>query len=308
MKHIEHAIRVFEIEAKAVEALKEKLDDDFSKACDVILKAKGKIIVTGMGKSGIVGKKIAATLASTGTSSFFMHPGEAYHGDLGMIKSEDILLAISNSGETDELIKLIPFIKSSGNILISMTGNPESVLAKASRYHLNISVAEEACPLKLAPTASTTATLAMGDALAIALMEARGFNSEDFARYHPGGTLGRRLLLNIEDEMVTDNLPIINSDASLMDILHAVTNGSLGLAIVSTGNGFGVITDGDIRRLIEVKGKSSFEVSAEDIMSINPIKLPIGTSVGFALDYMEEKQVTRILVEQDDKIIGVFKK
>ena len=212
---------VFSVEAKAVSALSDNLSTDFDDAVSAILSSEGKTIVCGMGKSGIIGKKIAATLASTGTPSFFMHPGEAYHGDLGMVSPDDVFIAISNSGETEEVVKLIPFLKDNGNVLIAMTGNPDSTLAKAANYHLNVGVEEEACPLQLAPTSSTTATLAMGDALAVTLMKARDFKPENFARFHPGGSLGRRLLSRVENEMVSDNLPVIQPDASVAEVISA---------------------------------------------------------------------------------------
>lgn len=302
------AERVFEIEARGIQMLSSNLDKDFELACIEILQETGKVVVTGMGKSGIVGKKIAATLASTGTSSFFMHPGEAYHGDLGMVHPNDLVLAISNSGETDEILKLISFIRLNGNLLIGVTGNPKSTLARESDFHLNVAVPEEACPLKLAPTASTTATLAMGDALAMALMEARNFKAEDFAKFHPGGSLGRRLLQTVADEMTRGPLPFVSKSSSLMDVLHEITNGRLGLAIVSEGGCIGVITDGDIRRAVEREGPASFELVAEDFMSKDPITIGSGTKVGAALEYLEAMQITRALVEEDGEIVGVFRK
>jgi arabinose-5-phosphate isomerase len=220
---------VFEIESKEIANLSNLLTEDFENAVDAVINSKGKFIICGMGKSGLIGKKIAATLASTGTPSFFLHPGEAYHGDLGMIERQDVVLLISNSGETDEVLKVIPFLKSQGNITISMSGNPSSTLAKNTTYHLNIAVQKEACPLQLAPTSSTTATLVMGDALAVALMKLRDFKDKDFAQFHPGGSLGRRLLTTVESVMKKENLPVCNESESIKNIIHTITDGKCGL-------------------------------------------------------------------------------
>ncbi len=305
---IQAAKNVFFIESNAVARLADRLDSSFVAAIDEILASKGRVIVCGMGKSGIVGKKIAATMASTGTPSFFMHPGEAYHGDLGMVTAEDIFIAISNSGETDEVIKLIPFLKSNGNYLIALTGNPLSTLAKAASSHLDVSVSEEACPLQLAPTSSTTATLAMGDALAVTLMKARDFRPEHFARFHPGGSLGRRLLRKVDDEMIITNLPFIDEAAELLDIIQAMTLGSLGIAIVRHSNGWGIITDGDIRRAIEKNGARIFTSSAADIMNRNPATISTGIRMEDALTLMESRKITSLLVVENSNVIGVIKK
>ena len=227
----QYAIDTFEAEAAAVRNLSNLLTDDFAKAVEAILKCTGKVVVTGMGKSGIIGKKIAATLASTGTPSFFLHPGEAYHGDLGMISSNDIVLAIANSGQTDEILRLIPFMQNNGNTIIAMTGNPESTLAKNAHLNLNIAVEREACPLNLAPTSSTTAMLVMGDALAIALMKVRGFRAEDYAVFHPGGSLGRRLLTRVKDVMRKDAL-CVPKTMTLGDVIIAISDARLGIAAV----------------------------------------------------------------------------
>ena len=209
------------------------------------------MIVIGIGKSGLIGKKIAATLSSTGTPSFFLHPGEAFHGDLGMVGADDIVMLISYSGETDEVLKIIPFLKWNKNMIISITGNPNSTIAKNSHHHLNITITREACPLALAPTSSTTAALVMGDALAVALMESRQFQQEDFARFHPGGSLGRKLLAKVKDLMRTDNLPFINKDASFTELLLRMSEGRLGMVIVGTADNFeGIVTDGDLRRAL----------------------------------------------------------
>ena len=302
------ARKVFQLEAEAVAALEARLDKDFSDTVDRIIHSRGRVIVCGMGKSGIVGKKIAATLASTGTPSFFMHPGEAYHGDLGMVTSDDVFVAISNSGETDEVLKLLPFLKSNGNFLVAITGKPCSSLAQAADTHLNVHVELEACPLQLAPTSSTTATLAMGDALAVTLMEAKSFKPENFARFHPGGSLGRRLLSFVEDEMKSSNLPFVQEDASVLDVIREMTKASLGLAIVNTIKGVGVVTDGDIRRAVEAHGQDIFGKKAVDLMTHSPQRICIGTRIEDALAIMEASKITSLLVCEGDMVVGVFKK
>ena len=306
--HRASALRVFAIEAEAVGNLANLIDDDFSRAVERILQSRGRTIVCGMGKSGIIGRKIAATMASTGTPSFFMHPGEAYHGDLGMVTSDDTFIAISFSGETDEVLKLLPFLKDNGNFIVAITGNPESTLATAADCHLNVRVDEEACPLRLAPTSSTTATLAMGDAMAVTLMEARGFRPENFARFHPGGSLGRRLLSRVEHEMVPGELPIVSPDASLMEIIGAITRSKLGLALVRTNNGWAIITDGDVRRAVERFGNGVFEHQAADLMSHDPAQVPAGTRVEDALQLMERRQISSLLVFEGSELVGIFKK
>ena len=307
MSFIEFAKEVFDIESKAISGLSNLLDDNFTDSVECILGCKGRVIVCGMGKSGIIGKKIVATFASTGTPSFFMHPGEAYHGDLGMVTRDDVFLALSNSGETEEVVKLIPFLKDNNNILIAMTGSKNSTLAVASNLHLNVKVAQEACPLLLAPTSSTTAALAMGDALAVALMKARDFQPENFARFHPGGSLGRRLLQRVEDQMVSDNLPIVDGDAGVLDLIGSITSGGLGICIVDSV-GLGVITDGDLRRSIETYGDLLFSVKAKEIMSIDPAAVELGTKMEDALSLMEARGITSLLVKDDDLVVGVVKK
>ena len=245
---------VIETEAAAINALPERVDDQFVAACEAMLSCKGRIVVIGMGKSGHVGSKIAATLASTGTPAFFVHPAEAGHGDMGMIKAEDVVLLLSNSGETDELNAILPPLKRLGVPLIAMTGNPASTLARHADMHIDVSVAKEACPLGLAPTTSTTATLVMGDALAIALLESRGFTKEDFARSHPAGALGRRLLLHIRDIMHSgDQIPRVNETASLSETIVEVTRKRLGMCAITQPDGkvIGVFTDGDLRRALD---------------------------------------------------------
>lgn len=306
--YIELAKSVFEIESRAVADLSKKLNSDFSDSIESILGTSGRLIICGMGKSGIIGKKIAATMASTGTPSFFMHPGEAYHGDLGMVSPDDVFIAISNSGETDEVVKLIPFLKDNGNVLIAMTGNPKSTLAQAANYHLDVGVEQEACPLQLAPTSSTTATLAMGDALAVTLMKARDFKPENFARFHPGGSLGRRLLSRVENEMVTENLPLITTDTSVAEVISAISSGGLGMAIVMVDDSPSIITDGDLRRAIERYSETIFSKSAGDIMSGNPVSIMSGTRVEDALQLMDQKKISSVLVTDQGKVVGVFKK
>lgn len=306
--YIQSALRVFNIEADAVAALADNIDANFSVAVERILDSQGRVIICGMGKSGIIGKKVAATLASTGTPSFFMHPGEAYHGDLGMVSSEDVFVAISNSGETEEVLKLLPFLKDNGNCLIAITGNPYSSLALAADCHLNVFVEKEACPLQLAPTSSTTATLAMGDALAVTLMEARSFKPEHFARFHPGGSLGRRLLSFVDDEMIANDLPFVTSDAKVLELIRIMTHGSLGLAIVKDGESLGVVTDGDIRRAIDRFGQAVFEKKACDLMSTQPVIVSAGTRIEDALGIMDNNKITSLLVLKDGVVVGVFKK
>jgi len=299
---------VFRIEASAVQALSDKLTADFDRAVDKIVSTSGRVIICGMGKSGIIGKKIAATMASTGTPSFFMHPGEAYHGDLGMVTTSDVFIAISNSGETDEVVKLIPFLKDNGNVLIAMTGNVESTLALAADYHLDVGVAEEACPLQLAPTSSTTAALVMGDALAVTLMTARDFQPEHFARFHPGGSLGRRLLSRVENEMATENLPVLEPSAAIADVIGVMSRAGLGLAVVISGGKPHIITDGDLRRAIESYREGLFTKMAADLMVEKPVSVIVGTRVEDALMLMDEHGVTSLLVMDAGKVVGVFKK
>lgn len=308
LNYIESARQVLDIEARALTSLASRLDEEFSAAIDTIVSSGGRVVVCGMGKSGIIGRKIAATFASTGTPSFFMHPGEAYHGDLGMVVPDDTFLAISNSGETDEVVKLIPFLRSNGNHLIALTGNPVSTLARAAHIHLNIGVDAEACPFQLAPTASTTATLAMGDALAITLMRVRGFRPENFARFHPGGSLGRRLLRTVGDEMVSSELPFIAEDMPAIDVLQTMTRGRLGLAIVQSPERWGIVTDGDVRRAIERHGNDVLQTTAADMMSTDPAMVAPATRVEDALLMMEQKAINALLVLDGTRVVGVFKK
>lgn len=302
------AQEVFQIESDAILNLSNSLTDDFDNIVDTILNSKGKLIISGMGKSGIIGKKISATMASTGTPSFFLHPGEAYHGDLGMIEKSDIVLLISNSGETDEILRLIPFLKNQNNIVISMSGDNQSTLAKNSNYHLNISVKREACPLQLAPTSSTTATLVMGDALAIVLMKLRGFRETDFAQFHPGGSLGRRLLTHVEDIMRYENLPFVYEDSAIKDIIQTLSLGRLGLVIVQDSDKkvVGIITDGDIRRAMESQEESFFQLEARDIMSSNPKTIDKREKIIVAQNLMSHYKVNSLLVKELDSLVGVI--
>lgn len=302
------AKEVIEIEAQQISNLSSLLTDDFEKAVNAILNSKGKLIISGMGKSGIIGKKIAATFASTGTPSFFLHPSEAYHGDLGMIEKDDRVILISNSGETDEILKLIPFLKAQKNITIAMSGNINSTLAKNTNFHLNISVEKEACPLQLAPTASTTATLVMGDALAVALMRQRDFKDEHFAKFHPGGSLGRKLLTRVEDMMKSKNLPLCQLDSSIKEVIHKVTDGKCGLVIVTeSGRLKGVVTDGDIRRAMEVEEKHFFSLKAIDIMSHMPKTIITNEKLTQASDIMYENKINSlIVVNESSEPVGVI--
>jgi arabinose-5-phosphate isomerase len=277
---------------------------DFENAVKSIINSEGKLIISGMGKSGIVGKKIAATLASTGTPSFFLHPGEAYHGDLGMVEKEDIVLLISNSGETDEVLKIIPFLKHQKNTTISMSGNPDSSLAKNTDFHLNISVNFEACPLQLAPTSSTTSTMVMGDALAVALMKLRDFKDVNFARFHPGGSLGKRLLQNVGNVMKKDSLPLIKTNESIKKVINILSSGKCGLAVVVNDNTIvGVISDGDIRRAMESNETNFFKLKALDIMTKEPHTVLETTKLKIAGDLMFSRKINSLIVENDKGLL-----
>jgi arabinose-5-phosphate isomerase len=305
---IDIAKEVFDIESAQIKNLSTLLTEDFELAVQVILRGKGKLIVSGMGKSGIVGKKIAATLSSTGTPSFYLHPGEACHGDIGMIEKNDVILLISNSGETDEVLKLIPFLISQGNKTISMSGNPNSTLAKNSQYHLNIAIQKEACPLQLAPTSSTTATMVMGDALAVALMKHRGFEDQNFAKFHPGGRLGKRLLLTVEEVMKKNPIPLVAFDASIMDVIQEITKGQCGLAIVQSSKEkcLGIISDGDIRRTMKEKEDNFFKMKAEDIMTENPKTIFKDEKLTQASKQMTQHKINSLLViDQNKKCLGI---
>jgi arabinose-5-phosphate isomerase len=295
---IERARRVLQIEAEAIEQLVERINEAFVRAVELILACEGKVVVTGVGKSGIIGQKIASTLASTGTPAFFLHPTEGIHGDLGMLDKKDIIVAISNSGETDELSQILPLIKRYGNTLIVLTGKTTSTLARAGDVVLDVSVQEEACPLGLAPTASTTVTLAMGDALAVALLEKRGFDKEDFAMLHPGGKLGRRLLLTVRDLMhVGEELPTVYEDTLMKEALVEITSKRLGVTGVTNKRKelVGVITDGDLRRALE-RYPDLLERRAAEVMTRNPKWIEADTLAAQAVQRMEEHSITSLFV------------
>lgn len=305
--HLSIAKQVFEIEAQAIENLILQLDEQFELSVDAILHSTGRVVICGMGKSGLIGKKIMATLASTGTPCFFMHPGEAFHGDLGMVSPEDVFIALSNSGETEEVIRLLPFLKDNGNIIIAMTGRPDSTLAKNSDHHLNISVPKEACPLQLAPTSSTTATLVMGDALAIALMQARDFKPHDFARFHPGGSLGRKLLTKVKHEMRTGPLPIVTADANMKEVIHTMSDGRLGLCIVGEVEAVeGIITDGDLRRHLDQDAAALMTKKAADIMTPKPKTIDANAKLSEAEELMNQVKIASLLVTEAEKLVGVI--
>ncbi len=290
-------------EIEALQEMQENLDGEFIKALEAIIASKGKVIFTGIGKSGLICKKIAATLASTGTPSFFLHPAEAFHGDLGMISKEDVIIAASYSGESDEVLKIIPFIHSNGNVLISMCGNPNSALAKNSNINLNIAVKHEACILNLAPTSSTTAQLAMGDALAVALVKMREFTALDFARLHPGGSLGRRLLMTVGNVMRSNDLPTAAPDCSAKDLIHIMSRGGLGQIVICDDKQqvVGIITDGDIRRAMEQREAEFFKISAIDIATPNPITIGADEKLITAEKLMTKRKVNSLLITDSQK-------
>jgi len=300
---IEIAKNVLSIEAESLQALQEKINEDFLKAVEIIHNSKGRVVVTGMGKSGLVGRKIAATLASTGTPSFFMHPAEASHGDLGMVTEDDVVIAISNSGETDEVVRLIPFLKYFNVKLIALTGNPQSTLAKQADAVLDVSVKEEACPFGFIPTASTTATLAMGDALAVALIMRNGFKKEDFAFFHPGGSLGRRMLTKVKDLMHTgEELPVSYPDTVMLDAVLEISSKRLGVVVIVNENKkiLGIITDGDVRRGVQRYGKELFELKASQIMTINPKSINEEELAAVALSIMQKYSITSLVVPDNE--------
>lgn len=297
---LQQARETIALEAASISRLSELLTDDFIHAIEAIVGCKGKLVITGMGKSGHIAKKIAATMASTGTPSFSLHPGEAFHGDLGMISPNDIVLAISNSGETDEVLKIVPFLKENGNILIAMSGNPHSSLATHADYHINTSVQQEACPLDLAPTTSTTAQMVMGDAMAVALMKVRGFKMEDFARFHPGGNLGRRLLLRIRDVMRSESLPVVEETTDMTSLISTLSKGRLGMVIVQRDQELlGVVTDGDVRRAMESKCDEFFTLHVSDIYSRSPKTISEAAKLVEAEQLMTTNKINTLLVVDD---------
>jgi len=308
--YIELGLAVLKTESEAITALMQRIDQSFNRACEMLLACEGRIVVTGMGKSGHIGKKIAATLASTGTPAFFMHPGEASHGDLGMITSSDLLIALANSGETSEVILLLPLLKRLGIPLIALTGNPQSTLAHTADINLDVSVDKEACPMGLAPTSSTTAALAMGDALAIAVLQARGFTEEDFALSHPGGNLGRRLLLRVSDIMHSgEAIPLVSFDASLNQTLLEMTEKGLGMAGVIDPESkqlLGIYTDGDLRRTFE-KMPDIMTALVKDFMTPNCVTIEADRIASEALKMMHDRKINALMiVDENNRVQGAL--
>ena len=305
-KNIKIGKKVIQIEAQAVSAISDRLDEQFDGAVHSILDCKGRLIILGVGKSGLISQKIASTMASTGTPAHFVHPGDAFHGDLGMITKDDIVLMISNSGETHELIQIIPSIRKKNVPIIGMIGKEKSTLHDGVDFILDTSVEREACTLDLAPTASTTATLAMGDALAIALLESRGFNAQDFAELHPGGSLGKKLLLTLDQLIHTgDDIPFVNDDTKLKDALFIISEKGLGVTGVLDGNNklTGIITDGDIRRGLEKDGNNVFDLTAKDLMSKSPKTISSDTLAIVALEFMEKYNITSLFVYSSSDLV-----
>lgn len=306
-KWTDTAIKCIEDEAQALLELIPNIDGDFDKTVELILKCKGKLIVTGVGKSGHIGAKIAATLSSTGTPSFFINPLDVFHGDLGVIQHDDVVLAISNSGQTDELLRFLPYLLENHIPIIGMSGNPHSLLAQYATAHLNAAVSHEACPLGLAPTSSTTATLALGDALACALMEARNFKASDFAQYHPGGTLGKRLLTKARDVMRTEELPVISPTMKLGEAVIHMSNGRLGLCVATENDKVaGIITDGDIRRAMENSQDSFFSLTVSDIMTRTPKAVAPETKITEIEKILHQYKIHSVLVvDTENHLLGV---
>ena len=313
MNEIETGKRVLDIEARAIDSLKSRLNHSFSDAISLLYNCKGRVVVTGMGKSGLIGKKISATFASTGTPSFFLHPADGIHGDIGMIMQNDVILAISNSGETDELIALLPVFKKMTMQIICMTGKTASTLSNNSDVVLDVSIKEEACPMNLVPTASTTVALAMGDALAVTLLEKRGFRKEDFALFHPGGALGRRLILHVEDIMHTgETVPVVYKGSYLKDVIYEMTSKKLGVTTVLDDNNrlLGIITDGDLRRLLEKEtGRENdiFKLTAGEIAIKNPRVIQKDALAVSAVQIMETYSITSlVIVNEDGTVAGIL--
>ena len=307
MKVRDYAIQCIKDEAEALLGLIPQIDDNFDNAVELIFRCHGKVIVTGVGKSGHIGAKIAATLSSTGTPSFFINPLDVFHGDLGVMTKDDVVLAISNSGQTDELLRFIPMVLHMEIPIVGMSGNPASLLAKYSTYHINVSVTKEACPLNLAPTSSTTATLAMGDALAVALMEKRNFRPQDFAQFHPGGELGKRLLTTAGDVMRTEEMPLITPEMHLGEAIILVSKGKLGLGIAQkNGEIAGLITDGDIIRAMEKWKAQFFDKTVADIMTTRPKTVSTNTKISEVQGIMNRYKVHSVLVtDGHNHLLGV---
>lgn len=306
-KWTDTAIKCLQDEAQALLGLIPQIDDNFDRTVELVLKCKGKLIVTGVGKSGHIGAKIAATLSSTGTPSFFINPLDAFHGDLGVISEDDVVLAISNSGQTDELLRFLPYLIDKHIPVIGMSGNPKSLLAQYATTHLNAGVNREACPLGLAPTSSTTAALALGDALACALMEARNFKASDFAQFHPGGSLGRRLLTRARDVMRTEDLPVISPTMKLGEAVIHVSRGRLGLCVAEEeGKVVGIVTDGDVRRAMENSQDSFFDLTVSDIMSRHPKMVSQETKITQIEKIMQNNKIHSVLVTDDEAhLLGI---
>lgn len=307
MDYIAIAKETLSVEEQALKRLQKQLPENFNQIIELILHCEGRLVIGGIGKSGLVGKKMVATFASTGTPSFFLHPTEAFHGDLGMLKPIDIVLLISYSGETDDVNKLIPSLKNFGNKIIAMTGNPNSTLAKHADYVLDISVEREVCPNNLAPTTSVLVTMALGDAIAVSLIQARNFQPEDFAKFHPGGSLGRRLLCRVKDQMHT-TLPMATPDTPFVECLNIINNGRKGVAIIMQNNQLkGIITDGDIRRALVAKGAESLHLAAKDLMTVSPKTINANSYLAQAEDYMREHKIHSLIVVNDQQeVVGLI--
>ncbi len=307
-KCIDIAVQCLRDEAQAIIDQINYLDGNFEAAANLILSCKGKLVVTGVGKSGHIGAKMAATLSSTGTPSFYMNPLDAYHGDLGVCGSDDIVLAISNSGQTDELLRILPYFHEKKIPIIGISNNPQSLLAQNSTVHITVPVKQEAEPLGLAPTTSTTATLAMGDALACALMKARDFKAQDFARFHPGGSLGKRLLTKARNVMQRENLPVVSPDTLLGDAVTQVSKGRLGLCVINDENGkvAGIITDGDVRRAMESSQNRFFTLSVKDIMTKTPVTISPDTKISVVEKIMQDRKIHAVLVvDEAGRLLGI---
>ncbi|MDQ6573074.1 KpsF/GutQ family sugar-phosphate isomerase [Haemophilus parahaemolyticus] len=307
MNYLQTAKETLDLYTQEIDRLKQRLSDEFNQAVELMLYCEGRVVVAGIGKSGLVGKKMVATFASTGTPSFFLHPTEAFHGDLGMLKPIDVVILISNSGETDDVNKLIPSLKSFGNKIIAITGNPHSTLGKYADVVLNIHVEREACPNNLAPTTSTLVTMALGDALAIALINARDFRAEDFARFHPGGSLGRKLLCRVRDVM-NPNVPVAEPSATFSECLSVMNEGRMGVAVImQAGELYGIITDGDIRRTLAKFGAESLNKTAEQIMSRSPKTIADSTFLGKAEEMMKALHIhSLVALDEHGKVSGLM--
>jgi arabinose-5-phosphate isomerase len=305
-KILASAKKTIQSESKAIEKLADFIDDNFVKSIETLLKSKGRVVLTGIGKSAVIAQKIVATLNSTGTPSLFLHASEAVHGDLGMIQQDDVVICISKSGNSPEIKVLVPLLKRDGNRLIAITGNTNSFLAKEAHFVLNTYVEEEACPNNLAPTNSTTAQLVMGDAIAVCLMEMKNFTAEDFAKYHPGGALGKKLLLRVQDMLDRTHRPLVLSNSSIKDVIVEISEKRLGVtAVVEDGKVIGIITDGDIRRMLN-KTENIAGLTAKDIMSIHPKSIQSKELVSDALNLLEDNAITQLMVFENEEYIGVL--